>query len=245
MRDRGQWDGVLAIARFNWPWYLAAAAVLIGATIWIAVAATAPLLAFLAAVASVWFLAGSLVASHWVYDRSDLYRFHWLDRAIGTATARRLVFCHTGFDECSALLALRFPGARWRLLDHYSQVTYEPSLQRAREESHTSAEPAPHDAWPLGDGEVDVVFAILAVHELRTHEQRVAWFQQARRCLAPGGRVVLVEHVRDLANFLAFGPGFRHFHSERAWQRSWQAKGLSCRDQFRITPFVRVFVLMP
>ncbi len=84
---------------------------------------------------------------------------------------------------------------------------------------------------------------MLAIHELRSDAERSAWFAEAGRCLADGGKVVLVEHVRDLANFVAFGPGFLHFHSVAAWQKSWERGGLNRVDGFRITPFVRVFVL--
>jgi SAM-dependent methyltransferase len=142
------------------------------------------------------------------------------------------------------MLAQKLPG-RWRVLDHHAPMTTtESSLQRARQRPpQTWAEAVPHDAWPLVDGGTDAVFAILAIHELREPAQLAAWFREARRCLAPGGRVVLVEHCRDLANFLAFGPGFRHFHAPRTWQRAWQTAGLGCREEFRITPFLRVSVL--
>jgi hypothetical protein len=75
------------------------------------------------------------------------------------------------------------------------------------------------------------------------HGERVRWFAEARRCLASGGRVVLVEHLRDLANFAAFGPGFIHFHSAGTWRLAWESAGLRCFDDFRITPFLRVFIL--
>src|SRR5438034_711536 len=65
-----------------------------------------------------------------------------------------------------------------------------------------------HDAWPVPADSTDVVLALLAIHELRTEAERSAWFAESRRCLRKGGRVVLVEHVRDVANFLVFGPGF-------------------------------------
>ena len=70
-----------------------------------------------------------------------------------------------------------------------------------------------------------------------------AWFAEARRCLRPGGRIVLVEHVRDVANFLAFGPGFLHFHSPESWRHCWEKAGLRLSDRFRVTPWVRVFVI--
>lgn len=248
MRDRGRWDGVLAIARFNWPWYLGAAVVLAAAALLALTGTSANWLPWTALFASAWFLVGSVIASHWVYDRSDLYRFGWLARALGprTSPVPRFVLCHAGYDEVSPALRRHLEPAAWRVLDHFAAMTTtEPSLRRA----HGSLSPvpgveaAPPGSWPVADRWADAVFAILAIHELRRHDERVAWFAAARRCLLPGGRVLLVEHVRDLANLLAFGPGFLHFHAPRTWRRAWQAAGLRCLDGFRVTPFVRVFVL--
>ena len=87
------------------------------------------------------------------------------------------------------------------------------------------------------------MLAPLSVHELRSDAERTAWFVSARASLTAEGQVVVVEHVRDFANFLAFGPGFMHFHSGASWQSCWQQAGLDLHRQFRITPFVRVFVL--
>ncbi len=189
---------------------------------------------------------GSLVASHWIYDRSDLYRFAWLAQALGPRDRRRFVVCHAGFDETSRALRQHLTPGEWRVLDHFEpSTTTEPSIRRARrlEPPHAGVERAPPGVWPIAAHWADAVFAILSIHEFRHPDQRIAWFEAARRCLAPGGRVVLVEHGRDLANLLAFGPGFLHFHSPRAWRRAWQAAGLDCLDEFRVTPFVRVFVL--
>lgn len=121
----------------------------------------------------------------------------------------------------------------------------EASIQRARElfPPLEGTLPAPFDQWPSGAGSADVIFGMLAIHELRSEEERTAWFGEAKRCLEPGGRVVLVEHTRDLANFLAFGPGFLHFHSRASWRRCWERAGLEAVDEFELTPWLRVFIL--
>lgn len=243
MSERGKWDGMLAIARFNWPFYAAAFGVLL-----IAVLAFAYFLLIASGVIAgcVYFLIGSLGVSHWVYDVSDLYRWKWLERALRNSRLREMVLCHSGFDEASAMLKQKFPDVSWRVIDHYDPLTMtEASIRRARKLFPPTAGTlaAKFNAWPLEDSSVDVVFGMLAIHELRSDAERVAWFAEARRCLADDGRVVLVEHVRDLANFVAFGPGFLHFHSVAAWQKSWVSGGLKRVDDFRITPFVRVFIL--
>ncbi len=243
MSGRGNWDGMLMIARFNWPFYAMAGGVLLAA---ILVTGYFPVGGGLVLTGCAYFLLGSLGVSHWVYDCSDLYRWSWLDRALGDSPAGILALCHSGFDEASEMLKRKFPISEWRVLDHYDPATMtEASIRRARRlfppTSGTVA--ARFDRWPLVDGSLDVVFGILAIHELRSDAERAAWFAEARRCLKINGRVVLVEHNRDLANFTAFGPGFLHFHSVAAWRRSWKSGGLELNDGFRITPFVRVFVL--
>ena len=175
-----------------------------------------------------------------------MYRFAWLSRALSDVPPRRATFCQTGFDECSAPLAALLRDTIWTLLDHYDPAWMtEASIQRARHRcppaSGTIA--APFGAWPVAEGTADVVIGMLAVHELRRDEERVAWFAEAHRVTGRGGRVILVEHVRDLANTLVFGPGALHFHSIATWRRSWEHAHLRLRDDFRVTFWVRVFVL--
>ncbi len=248
MTPRGSFQGVGTIVWFNWPFYAVA-----GLAISIAAVSAAFLpypglrfFAWTAAAGMALLTFGSLCVSHLIYDRSDLYRWQWLDRALAAAGTGRMVVCHTGYDEVSAALAERFPHADWTVLDHYDpdRMT-EASIRRARRACPPSAGSiaAPFADWPLEAGEADVIFGLLAIHELRSEEERAAWFSEAGRCLASGGRIVLVEHVRDWANFLAFGPGFLHFHSPRSWRKCWEAAGFRLEDTFRVTPWVRVFVI--
>lgn len=248
MKPRGQWQGMLTIARFNWPFYLAAFVVLMASAIGLLllVSPGLKLLCGIIFLGSVYFIFVSLGVSHFIYDRSDLYRWKWLDRALGNVKIRRAIFCHSGFDETSAALREKFGGAQWQLLDHYDgQRMTEPSIRRARAMFPPGPDtlPARHDAWPLAADSADAVFGLLAIHELRSETERTAWFTECKRCLRHDGRAVIVEHVRDTANLLAFGPGFLHFHSVASWQRCWTSAGFRLADQFRVTPFVRVFLL--
>ena len=193
-----------------------------------------------------YFIFVSLGVSHLVYDCSDLYRWSWLGRVTSWFYRAPSHPCHSGFDETSTHLREKFGEVQWTILDHYDpERMTEPSIRRAR----SSFPPTPgtlscrYNAWPSPGISVDVVFGLLAIHELRTEAERSAWFAEARRCLRQGGRIVLAEHVRDAANFLAFGPGFLHFHSLASWKRCWENAGLHSLDQFRITPFVQILVL--
>lgn len=248
MNERGQWQGMLSIVRFNWPFYLSAALVMTLAMLalflfeetWLAVAAALVLLG------SFYFIFVSLGVSHLVYDRSDLYRWKWLAKALEGTDRKRMVFCHSGFDDASDLLKQETPQTEWCVLDHYDPKSMtEASIQRARRWFPPAAGTlaVPHDRWSLDDEWADVVFGFLAIHEFRSIEERAAWFREAKRCLSARGKIVLVEHQRDLANFLAFGPGFLHFHSAKAWRESWERAGLREMKSFAITPCIRVIVI--
>jgi len=240
---------MLAIARFNWPLFAVAGAVTIAAA-WGFFRLDAPVAKVacgLAFAGSVYFFAGSLGVSHLIYDRSDLYRWKWLDRAFGANPGKDFVVCHCGFDEVSEVLAAKL-GGNWSVLDHFDRERMtEASIRRARQLFPPVGGTlfAPFDRWPLADESCDGVFGLLAIHELRGEEERVAWFAEAKRCLRPGGRIVVAEHLRDVPNFLAFGPGFLHFHSRASWRRCWEGSGLRLADDFRVTPWIQIFILTP
>ena len=238
----------MAIARFNWPFYVAAMAVLLASLAGLIFVSTliAKLVSAATMAGAAYFFFGSLGISHLIYDRSDLYRWRWLDRALRGAKIHRAIFCHSGFDETSEELRARLDEVEWLILDHFDETQMtEASIRRARRMFPPTprTQSAASDRWPVAAESADMVFGLLAIHELRSDRERSAWFAEARRCLCHGGRVVLVEHVRDFANFLAFGPGFLHFHSRRSWRRAWESAGFRSTDEFRVTPWVVVFVL--
>ena len=248
MKPRGRWQGVLVIARLNWPFYLAAIVFLCASVVGLFQVGSVWLRFSLGMIAlgCLYFVFVSLGVSHWIYDRSDLYRWKWLAKALPGRAVGRIVFCHSGFDESSEMLSGEFPEADYLILDHYDSTWMsEPSIKRARRlyPPVPGTLTVPFDDWPVEEGWADVVFGILAIHELRETEERTDWFREAGRCLGDDGRIVIVEHVRDVANFLAFGPGFLHFHSKVEWEKSWEVAGLCLVEEMRITPFVRVFVL--
>lgn len=137
-----------------------------------------------------------------------------------------------------------FPGAEGRVIDIYdpSKMT-EPSIKRARHIAGVFSAGTGLQVWPAPDGDFDAAFLIFAAHELRHHQDRVYLFQKIARVLRRGGELLLVEHLRDGANFLAFDPGFFHFFSKRTWATAVDAAGLRIRLHTTITPFVHVFVL--
>ncbi len=105
-----------------------------------------------------------------------------------------------------------------------------------------------HSSWTstinaVEDGSADLVLIILSAHEIRDRRERERLFHESARMLADSGRIVLVEHLRDVAAALAFGPGLFHFYPRSIWLKQVASARLAIRDELAITPFVRVFVL--
>jgi hypothetical protein len=248
---RGPYQGVMQILHFNWRMYLASTGGLCAAiAAWPFVPAEVRAAMLACAAPVLFWMASSLVVSHYVYDRFPLYDLHWLARALA-AVPRRWINVHAGWDETSGLLHAIFPDAVGEAVDIFDpRVMTESSIRQARQSSRTMpagpaipATPARFDALPFEKATVDAAFAIFAAHELRKHDQRVKFFREMARVLTAGGEFLLMEHARDAWNFLAFGPGFLHFFSQREWRQAAREAGLAVRSEFAMTPFVHVLIL--
>lgn len=245
--------GMGRIVRFNWPWYAAAAATIAAGALLLSSprlgpAASALVLAGL--VAAVFWLLASLAVSHYVYDRSGVARGEWLG-LIDPGRVRRAAVLHAGQDQATAIATGLLPRAEWRVFDfHAPSRSGTPSLRRARAAAAKQGagagpgvEAIASDAIPLEDGALDLELVVFAAHEIRRESERVAFFGELGRVLAPGGRLIVVEHLRDVWNLLAYGPGALHFLSRATWGRAFDAARLSVLDERRCTLFVRVVEL--
>jgi SAM-dependent methyltransferase len=248
VKGRGRFEGVRTILQLNWPFYAVAGAVEVAAQFSVLLPQPWRTVGLAVALGTWWFTAASIFAAYLTYDASDLYRSGWLERALRGIARERMIDYQCGFDDASETMRARAGASEWIVLDHYDpERMTEASIRRARRlyPPEAGSQPTPFDKWPVESGSADVVFGFLAIHELRREEERAAWMAEAARCWRAGGVIVLAEHLRDFANFAAFGPGFLHFHSRATWERAWTRAGLRCVEEYSVTAWVRVFVLAP
>jgi SAM-dependent methyltransferase len=192
-----------------------------------------------------WFLS-SLLVSYYVYDYKEITRWNWAPPILAFPP-RQWLNIHAGLDQSTPILTQFFPNARYTAVDIYDpREMTEPSIARARQ-LHSSREPAlagKLDALPVPDRDCDTVFLLFAAHEVRQSARRQTLLVESARVLAHPGQLLLVEHMRDWRNFLAFGPGFLHFFSRREWLQLARGAGLTVAREDRITPFVHWFLLV-
>jgi len=84
-----------------------------------------------------------------------------------------------------------------------------------------------------------------AVHEIRSHEEKVRFLKECFRICKPQGKVIMVEHLRDFPNLLAFSVGFTHFFSRTIWKNAFESAGFSTFRETKFTPFMSVFNCTP
>ncbi|MBO9730769.1 MAG: methyltransferase [Chitinophaga sp.] len=237
---RTPFQGLTNIIRFNWHFYVLSALLVVAGCLLRQLFFVPPLLVL--AVLSIFL---SLVVSWYIYDGSRLYGLSWLD-AIIVSPGQRIVNIHAGFDETSALLHNKYPMANMLVFDFYDPAKHtEISIERARKAY------APYPGTirmntaevPLEPASVAVIFLLFAAHEIRNEEERKHFFRQLQHNLQPGGKIIVLEHRRDIPNFIAYNIGFLHFFSTKTWKRTFASAQLSIEEEIKITPFLSAFIL--
>jgi len=245
-RIRTPFQGISNIIRFNWHFYVIAfvgsiALMIAGFYFPGNVQLSAYVLCGLIILSTVI----SLMVSYYVYDRSGLYRFSWLKPFV-TGKEPAIANINAGFDETSPILQHLFPDAILHVFDFYDPDKHtEISIKRARAAypSYPATQPITTDHLPLDNGSVDLIFLIFAAHEIRNDEERALFFKELHRKLENDGRIIIVEHLRDAANFLAYNIGFFHFHSLSTWRKTFARSGFTISNIKKINPFVSLLIL--
>lgn len=243
---RKPFQGVFNIIRFNWHFYVISLAFLLLLVIFYSYL-NEPFRLVSAALFFGIILTNfiTLVVSFYVYDLSDLYKFKWTND-LRIQKNGGIVNINAGFDETSELLKSKFKNSQLIVFDFYDPTKHtEISIKRARKAypPYPNTQQVTTNCLPLADNSADKVFAILSAHEIRNEEERKIFFTEIKRALKPDGQIIVIEHLRDLANFLAYNIGFFHFHSKYSWLKTFDSSGLKVKKEIKTTPFITTFIL--
>lgn len=181
VRARTPYQGVIQIVRFNWRSYVAGAIALsIAGIASILLSYPMRFVLMACAVPPLFWLGSSLLVSHYVYDRSQLYELNWTER-IFTRAPHHWINIHSGFDETSELLAEKYPDSVSVAVNIYDpEIMTEPSIRIAcrLHPSPIQAAVARYDTLPFASGSTEAAFVIFSAHELRRHSQRVTFLRE-------------------------------------------------------------------
>jgi SAM-dependent methyltransferase len=242
---RKPFQGVWNVVRFNWHFYLLSFAVLLSVLLCGIFVESLQIYSVIFFVIALGATLISLFVTYYVYDLSGLYDLFWLND-LDTEQSEKIVNINAGFDETSAILADKFKSSELIAFDFYDSSKHtEVSIKRARKAypPYPNTKQISTSKIPLDDNSADKIFAILSAHEIRSREERNVFFRELHRILKPNGRIVVIEHLRDTSNFLAYNVGFLHFHSKKSWLENFQSARLEIEREIKITPFLTILTL--
>jgi len=243
---RQAFQGVGNIIRFNWHFYVVATILVV-----VLIFAKKHLPYYLTLTANVAIIFTitttfiSLAISYFIYDYSDLYSLNWLN-FLSIKPNTTLVNINAGFDETSAIIKEKFPNSNLLVFDFYDANKHtEISIERARKAYpiFPDTQIISTDNIPLQANSVDYIFLIFAAHEIRNEDERILFFKQLKDALINDGKIIVIEHQRDIPNFIAYTIGFFHFHSTKTWKQTFERAELPIVKEFKITPFITSFIL--
>jgi hypothetical protein len=243
--NRKPLQGVINIIRFNWHFYLFAIGLITGLFVIKQIASEWGLLFDFFIGIILFNVLISLSVSWYVYDNSGLYSLNWLN-FLNIEKGKTIVNINAGFDETSPILNHKYQPGKLTVLDFYNPLEHtEVSIKRARK-----AYPPYPDTISVSTSNVGLkeksfqyIFLFFAAHEIRNEVEQVILFKQINQSLALDGKVIVLEHLRDWPNFLAYNIGFFHFYSKSKWFSTFNKAGLSVTKTIKITPFLTAFIL--
>ena len=243
-RIRKPFEGVLNIVRFNWHFYVIFV-LLVPVMYFILYSYFGTLAALIGVVVLVVPVIKSLIISYWVYDRSELYTLNYLDR-LNFNEGDVIVNINAGFDETSEIIQSKFPQATLEVFDFYDPKKHtEVSIKRARKAypPYPGSIAIETSSIPLDEKSITGVFVFMSAHEIRDKEERISFFKEIHRIVSENGKVIVVEHLRDLPNLLAYTVGVFHFFGKKNWLHCFSSSKLKLEKEIKITPFVSTFIL--
>ena len=245
--NRKPFQGVLNVMKFNWTFY--ATSLLIIFCLQICTFLLNSQIVFYYQLVSffvflITFL--SLLITYIVYDYSNLYTLNYLN-FLNIKPTDSLVNINAGFDEFSFIISDKFKTKNLIVFDFYNPDEHtEISIERARKVSkiYPNTILIETSKLPLKENSIDFIFLFFAAHEIRNLQERIVFFQEIEKSLKHNGKVIVVEHLRNLQNFIAYTIGFFHFLPKKEWRKTFLSSDLIIKTETKMTPFVSVFILL-
>ncbi|PHS63399.1 MAG: methyltransferase [Flavobacterium sp.] len=241
---RKPFQGILNIIRFNWHFYVIAI-VLIFSILFLTYFTNSTIKIILQIVSIIISITifVSLSISYYVYDLSGFYKLEWIKNNDDNIS---IININAGFDETSELLKRKFVNSNFTALDFYNPNKHtEVSIKRARKiyPPYPNTKEIKTSKIDLESNSIDKVFVILSAHEIRNETERIVFFSELNRILKPKGQIVVIEHLRDISNFMAYNIGSFHFYSRASWLSTFKKSKLSVISEIKNTSFISTFTL--
>ncbi len=247
--NRRKFQGVLNILSFNRHFYVFGVIALVLVTTTYLLFNWPTILYWMVICSFVYGLIMPLIVSAYVYDFSGYYDFNWLKKLnIQDSPDKFNLNINAGFDETSFILKKLLPLSDLKVFDFYNAKQHtEPAIVRARKVSlvYPNTQRIMSNNIPLKDNTVDTIFLLSSVHEIRSQSEKVQFLKECHRVCKPNANIVMVEHLRDFPNFIAFSIGFTHFFSKPIWQNAFKDAGFSSFKEYKFTPFMSIFNCRP
>lgn len=246
---RKKFQGVLNILSFNRHFYIFGIAVLALVVISHQIFRWSDILYWIIIISFLYGLIMPLLVSAYVYDFSGYYNFKWLKKCkIDKSEVKQILNINAGFDETSFIIKNNFLNADLNVFDFYDAERHtEPAIIRARKVSlvYPNTQQMKSNSMEMSDHSVDLIFLLSAVHEIRSNDEKIQFLKECHRVCKPNGKVIMVEHLRDLPNFFAFSVGFTHFFSKKIWKNAFKNSGFTTFEEVKFTPFMSIFICKP
>lgn len=243
--ERKKFQGVLNILSFNRHFYVIGFMVLFLILVICAYFKVSSLFLWVILLAFLYGLLMPLIVSAYVYDFSSYYNFDWFKELnILDDLQTQIININAGFDETSFSIEKKFPKSSLQVFDFYNEKKHtESAIIRARKVSrlYPNTMQINTNHIPLKANSVHVVFLLSAIHEMRKDEEKIVFLKECKRVCTPKGKVIVVEHLRDIPNFFAFSVGFTHFFSKNTWLKVFEQAQFTSISERKFTPFMSIF----